>query len=150
MIERSAAIFVAACTPTFGLHSSSRITSSYSYFARGSALRSLTASSAELRPPMPLAATPLVSGPMNPTFTLSLATAVAADAAMIAAAMTATVHLIMSSSRLSDWSEQLGHCKIYDGISVILARPRRSGKQIGPPQPQGLHEEGGFHVIELP
>src|SRR5262249_51297437 len=75
MMVRSAPALVATCTATFGLHSSSSTTSSYSYFAFGSALRSLTARSAELRPPRPLAAVPPVSGPMKPTFTLSLAAA---------------------------------------------------------------------------
>jgi hypothetical protein len=97
MIDRSAPIFVAACTPTLGLHSSSRTTNSYSYLAFGSALRSLTASSAELRPPMPLAATPLVSGPMNPTFTLSLADATALEAASSAAARMAVLFIIFPS-----------------------------------------------------
>ena len=74
-MERSAPTLVATCTATFGLHSSSSTTSSYSYFAFGSALRSLTARSAELRPPRPLAAVPPVSGPMKPTLTLSFAAA---------------------------------------------------------------------------
>src|ERR1700750_785615 len=80
MISLSAAILVATCTATFGLHSSSSTTSSYSYFAFASALRSLTASSAELRPPIPLTETPPVNGPMKPTLTLSFACAVAASA----------------------------------------------------------------------
>src|SRR5581483_10909118 len=46
-------------------------------FAFGSALRSRTARSAEFRPPIPLTETPPVSGPMNPTFTLSFAGALA-------------------------------------------------------------------------
>ena len=75
MMPRSAPALVATCTETFGLHSSSSTVSSYSYFALGSALRSLTASSAELRPPMPLADVPPVNGPMKATLTLSLATA---------------------------------------------------------------------------
>src|SRR3954452_22782538 len=72
---RSAPALVATCTATLGLHSSSSPTSSYSYFGLGSALRSFTASSAELRAPMPLAATPPVSGPMKATLALSLAAA---------------------------------------------------------------------------
>src|SRR5438034_4086413 len=52
---------------SFGLHSSSSTTSSYSYFAFASALRNLTARSAELRPPSPLAETPPVNGPIKPT-----------------------------------------------------------------------------------
>src|SRR5215471_955848 len=92
MIVSSAAALVAACTAVFGLHSSSSTVSSYSYLAFGSALRSLTARSAELRPPMPLAATPPVSGPMKATFTLSLALAgTAAAAASKAAARIAAV-----------------------------------------------------------
>src|SRR4051794_29707584 len=81
MISLSAAILLATCTATFGLHSSSSTTSSYSYFAFASALRSLPASSAELRPPIPLTETPPVNGPMKPTLTLSLACAVASGAA---------------------------------------------------------------------
>src|SRR5512141_471536 len=98
----SAAILVATCTATFGLHSSSSTTSSYSYFALASALRSFTARSAELRPPMPLTETPPVNGPMKPTFTLSLASAVAAMKARIAAVSPIAVVLpilIISASR---------------------------------------------------
>ncbi len=82
---------VAACTAMFGLHSSSSTVSSYSYLALGSALRSLTASSAELRPPMPLAATPEVSGPMKATLTLSLAAAGDMAASAAATAMVESV-----------------------------------------------------------
>src|SRR6476469_1569125 len=89
MISLSAAILVATCTATFGLHSSSSTTSSYSYLAFASALRSRTARSAELRPPMPLTETPPVSGPMKPTFTLSLAVATPAVTASAAAATSA-------------------------------------------------------------
>jgi hypothetical protein len=81
MISLSVAILVATCTAMFGLHSSSSTTSSYSYFALGSALRNRTARSAELRPPIPLTETPPVNGPMNPTLTLSFAPADAIDAA---------------------------------------------------------------------
>src|SRR5713226_6059851 len=73
MRSLSAAILVACWTATFGLHSSSSTTSSYSYLALVSALRSRTARSAELRPPRPFTETPPVSGPMNPTLTVSLA-----------------------------------------------------------------------------
>src|SRR5262249_23748922 len=87
MMPRSAPALVATCTAMLGLHSSSSTVSSYSYFALGSALRSLTARSAELRPPSPFAATPPVSGPMKATFTLSLAAAGhASDRARSAAA----------------------------------------------------------------
>src|SRR5260370_23805951 len=68
-------ILVACWTATFGLHSSSSTTSSYSYLALVSALRSRTARSAELRPPRPFTETPPVSGPMNPTLTVSFACA---------------------------------------------------------------------------
>src|SRR6202521_3668926 len=101
MIARSAPALVATCTAVLGLHSSSSTTSSYSYFAPASALRSLTASSAELRPPMPFAATPPVNGPMNATLTLSLASAGAAKAATsrtAAATATAVIFPIIHSS----------------------------------------------------
>ena len=75
MMLLSAAALVATCTPTLGLHSSSSTTSSYLYFDFGSSLRNFTAKSAELRPPMPLAATPPVSGPMKAILTVSLACA---------------------------------------------------------------------------
>src|ERR1700752_4775712 len=95
MISRSAAILVAPCTALLGLHSSSSTTSSYSYLAFASALRSLTASSAELRPPMPLTDTPPVKGPMKPTLTLSLAAAVVNDAASSNAAADSVRALIL-------------------------------------------------------
>src|SRR5262245_5659908 len=99
MMPRSAPSLVATCTATFGLHSSSSTVSSYSYFALGSALRSLTASSAELRPPIPLAAVPPVSGPMNPTLTLSFAAAGNGTSASTAAKATVdgTIVLIMAT-----------------------------------------------------
>src|SRR2546425_9689621 len=75
MMSFSADILVATCTATLDLHSSSSTTSSYSYFAFASALRSRTARSAELRPPIPLTETPPVSGPMKPTLILSFASA---------------------------------------------------------------------------
>ena len=61
----------------------------------GSALRSLTASSAELRPPMPLAAVPPVSGPMKATLTLSLAAAGSGTNAKPAANPRATRALVL-------------------------------------------------------
>src|SRR5690242_12072480 len=104
----SAAILVACCTATLGLHSSSSTTSSYSYLAFPSALRSRTARSAELRPPRPLAELPPVSGPMKPTFTLSLAAAgAAANAGMSAANANAAIVLnliigvLLNSSQLA-------------------------------------------------
>ncbi len=75
MIALSAAALVATCTPTFGLHSSSSETSSYVYLAFASSLRRRTASSTELRPPRPLAATPPVNGPMKAILTVSFALA---------------------------------------------------------------------------
>src|SRR5215831_2206354 len=101
MTSLSAAILVATCTATFGLHSSSSATISYSYFAFASALRSLTARSAELRPPMPLAETPPVSGPIKPTLTLSFASTSAAPSVKHTAAIPAATSLpdlVMSSS----------------------------------------------------
>src|SRR5260221_6383608 len=80
MISLSADILVATCTATFGVHASSSTTSSYSYFAFASAFRSLTARSAELRPPSPLTETPPVNGPMKPTLILSFACAVTTSA----------------------------------------------------------------------
>src|SRR6185437_6480132 len=94
MMSLSAAILVATCTATFGLHSSSSTTISYSYFAFASALRSLTARSAELRPPMPLTETPPVSGPMKPTLTASLAKA-EPDNAQTSAARAAAVNFVL-------------------------------------------------------
>src|SRR5262249_31460784 len=89
MMSLSAAILVATCTATFGLHSSSSTTISYSYFDFGSALRSRTARSAELRPPSPFAEVPPVSGPMKPTFTLSFASAAPAATPRTSAAINA-------------------------------------------------------------
>src|ERR1043166_2037232 len=104
MMSLSAAILVATCTATFGLHSSSSTTISYSYFDFGSALRSLTARSAELRPPIPLTDTPPVSGPMKPTLTLSLALA----------SMTPASSTAVKTNRIRDIA--LSH----DGIWSIL------------------------------
>src|SRR5215467_12878086 len=95
MLSLSAAILVATCTATFGLHSSSSTTISYSYFALGSALRSRTARSAELRPPRPFTETPPVSGPINPTLTLSLASAVAAAKQIAIAAIAKTTDRVV-------------------------------------------------------
>src|SRR5215475_11712721 len=95
MMSLSAAILVATCTATFGLHSSSSTTISYSYFALGSALRSRTARSAELRPPRPFTETPPVSGPINPTLTLSLASAVAAAKQIAIAAIAKTTDRVV-------------------------------------------------------
>src|SRR5690348_13941026 len=88
MIVRSLPALVATCTPASGLHSSSSTTSSYWYFAFASALRSLTARSAEFRPPSPMAEFPPVSGPMNAMRTVSFARAGAASAIAASAATT--------------------------------------------------------------
>src|ERR1051325_9712362 len=108
MIPSSAPALVAACTAVFGLHSSSSTVSSYSYFALGSALRSLTARSAELRPPRPFAATPPVSGPMKATFTLSLAAAgPASESARSAAATLAACRVLLMEPLLVS---EIGAC----------------------------------------
>src|ERR1051325_6077517 len=103
MIELSLAALVAACTAMFGLHSSSRLTSSYLYFALASSLRSRTARSAELRPPMPFADTPPVSGPMKASLTVCFC-ACALPAAVMTAAnatahRTAEIRIDLSSRR---------------------------------------------------
>src|SRR5262249_42807582 len=153
MIVRSAPIFVAACTPTLGLHSSSRTTNSYSYFAFGSALRSFTASSAELRPPMPLAATPPVNGPMKPTLTLSLAAAAPADAASHAAIRTTAVRFIISCLLVviefpGSGARMAGRSRRSGCIRAIVTSPQPSGKQPRLSQPQGLHQQRRLHVVE--
>src|SRR6185437_15678174 len=111
MMSLSAAILVATCTATFGLHSSSSTTISYSYFAFASALRSLTARSAELRPPMPLTETPPVSGPMKPTFTASLASAAAAinaQARIVTAAVVSLRVPVIACPQLSRFDGAVG------------------------------------------
>src|SRR4029078_8929674 len=119
MTSLSAAILVATCTATFGLHSSSSTTSSYSYFAFGSALRRRTARSAELGPPSPLTETPPVSGPMKPTLTLSLASAATVAAANASAAMVIRRKALLmhspSSTRCADSCamERLRQARIY-------------------------------------
>ena len=100
MISLSAAILVATCTATFGVQASSSTTNSYSYFALGSAFRSFTARSAELRPPSPLTETPPASGPMNPTLTLSFA---ATGLAASHNAANAVVAEIPSLSMMTSW-----------------------------------------------
>src|SRR5947209_279387 len=129
----SAAILVATCTATFGLHSSSSTTISYSYFAFGSALRSRTARSAELRPPRPLTETPPVSGPINPTLTLSLASAVAvAKLNTIAAILAATQYGILVIRPPSSLLPQSGFwqfrhsCAVAELRQAYLCRDRRS------------------------
>src|SRR6185312_287479 len=91
----SAEALVATCTPTLGLHSSSSATSWNSYFDLGSALWSFTASSAELRPPMPSAETDPVNGARKAIFTTSFAKA--AGAAAISAAATRPVMRLLNS-----------------------------------------------------
>src|SRR6516164_1449446 len=119
MMSLSAAILVATCTATFGLHSSSSTTSSYSYFALGSALRKRTARSAELRPPRPLTETPPVSGPMKPTLTLSLASAAAVATANASAAMPTVIrrHVLLILS-------------LQASVPGIVARREKYGKSV--------------------
>src|SRR5256885_1159523 len=104
-MPRSDAALVATCPPASGLHSSSRTTSSYWCFDFGSALRSRTARSAELRPPRPMAELPPVSGPTKAMRTVSLACA--AVQRKIAASMTPAIRtLIMRGTvpnRQLDW-----------------------------------------------
>src|ERR1041385_2702109 len=128
MISLSADILVACCTAMLGLHSSSSTTSSYSYFALASALRNLTARSAELRPPMPLTETPPVSGPMKPTFTLSLALAAPAASASPAAINPAAIFLsilIIKSLPSFEFSAILRRTLV---TSAMVAQPKIEGK----------------------
>src|SRR5262249_38826942 len=120
MTSLSAAILVATCTATFGLHSSSSTTSSYSYFAFGSALRRRTARSAELRPPRPLTETPPVSGPMKPTLTLSLASAATVATANASAAIPTVIRRHALSIRYPLQASVLG----------IVARREKYGKPV--------------------
>src|SRR5262245_55178848 len=123
MMSLSAAILVATCTATFGLHSSSSTTMSYSYFDFGSALRSRTARSAELRPPSPFADVPPVSGPMKPTFTLSFASAApAATPRMSAAINAANFGVVLISPPLR--SIEFG--RLF--VGAIVARQTNHGK----------------------
>lgn len=73
MMLRSDAALVATWMPIFGLHSSSKVTSSKMYFADGSAFLNCTANCVELRPPIPGAEFPPDNGPINASFTVSLA-----------------------------------------------------------------------------
>src|SRR5215470_1927234 len=137
MSSLSAAILVATCTATFGLHSSSSATISYSYFAFASALRSLTARSVELRPPMPLAETPPVSGPIKPTFTLSFPSTSAAAIVTHSAAIPVAASLpdlVISSSV---------------AFMAILRRPVRTIVARCGPQDKGkiLSESGASFAI---
>ena len=119
----SAAILVATCTATFGLHSSSSTTISYSYFDFGSALRKRTARSAELRPPIPFTDTPPVSGPMKPTFTLSFASAAPAATPRTSAAIsTANFGVVLISPLLP--SIEFGRLL----VGAIVARQAHHGK----------------------
>ena len=155
MISLSAAILVATCTATFGLHSSSSTTSSYSYFALASALRSCTARSAELRPPKPLAETPPVSGPMKPTLTLSFASTGAAVSHSAANAdIAATPYLIMVTScgarstgvdlrRVESWVKPQGCLCTACALSLSFSMsttggiPRRRGGRMSLVSPYG-------------
>src|SRR5215813_3889080 len=96
MMLRSEPALVATWTPASGLHSSSRTVSSYVYFALASWLRSLTARSAELRPPRPIAELPPVRGPTNAIRTVSFAPAVVEASA--AAAQSAAYRVRMGAS----------------------------------------------------
>src|SRR5512132_1713772 len=123
---RSAPALVATCTAMFGLHSSSSTTSSYSYFALGSALRSLTARSAELRPPSPLAAVPPVSGPMKATLTLSLAATGNGRAASTAASAMAESDVLLIMGIL--WAEPERHAAALRCVGY--GRPAPRGEQV--------------------
>src|SRR5215211_2065014 len=97
---------------------------------------------------MPLAETPPVSGPMNPTLTLSFAGAATALATSNAAVTTATVLLVI-------WFSQKAQPRIapkrlpemYRRGGILTPR-RPSCKQAGMPQPQRLHEKHRLHVVE--
>src|SRR5215813_14050673 len=136
MMSLSAAILVATWTATFGLHSSSSTAISYSYFAFGSALRSRTARSAELRPPRPLTETPPVSGPMNPTLTLSLASAVAAnDPANRAVARAAVVMPLMTISSFCCFHD--GGIEVVDTGDATLRRGWAEDTALGSTRSKG-------------
>src|SRR4029079_19747047 len=123
MISLSAAILVATCTATFGLHSSSSTTISYSYFDFGSALRSRTARSAELRPPIPFTDQPPVSGTVKPTFTLFFASAAPDATPRTSAAISAAnfgVVLISPPSPIIEFGRFL--------VGAIVARHAHHGK----------------------
>src|SRR2546426_4772009 len=90
----SAAARVATCTPTLGLHSSSRLVNSNLYFESGFALCSFTASSAELRPPSPCAEFEPVRGPMNASLTASAALAAQVNPATIAVQTSVTPNFL--------------------------------------------------------
>src|SRR4029079_17243752 len=122
MMSLSAAILVATCTATFGLHSSSSTTISYSYFDFGSALRKRTARSAELRPPNPFTETPPVSGPMKPTFTLSFASAAPAATPRTSAAISAIFGVVLINPPLP--SIEFGRLL----VGAIVARQAHHGK----------------------
>src|SRR5262249_36250496 len=139
MMSLSAAILVATCTATLGLHSSSSTTSSYSYFVFGSALRRRTARSAELRPPRPFTDTPPVSGPMKPTLTLSLASAATVATANASAAMPTVIrrHVLLIRPPLQPCSEdscaagelrQVCICVAADGTSSSAPKRRQNKK----------------------
>src|SRR5262249_38031835 len=130
MTSLSAAILVATCTAIFGLHSSSSATSSYSYFAFASELRSLTARSAELRPPMPLAETPPVSGPNKQILPLSLASTPAAASVKHSAA----IHAAASLPDLAMSSPIAFTTILRRLVRTIVARCGPQGKGIMSPE----------------
>src|SRR4029453_19186266 len=140
MISLSAAILVATCTATFGLHSSSSTTSSYSYVALASALRSLTASSAEFRPPIPLTETPPVNGPMKPTLTLSFACAVTTSAptkSAVAKKRPICLTILDIGSSRMDRSLPYPRSNCYESVVRPMSELRRPGN-------------GPLHIRERP
>src|SRR5438105_3330668 len=128
MIELSLAALVAACTAMFGLHSSSRLTSSYLYLAFASSFRSRTARSAELRPPMPFADTPPVSGPMKASLTVCFCACALPATANATAHSTAEIRMDVSSRR--------GMLRLHE------ERDQRLGTALGAPVPVQRGIEG--------
>src|SRR5438270_2556463 len=114
---RSDPALVAICTPASGLHSSSNTTSSYRYFDFPSAFRSLTARSAELRPPRPTAELPPVSGPTNAMRTVSLAPAEKKRTAISAAA----ANLIWGLLGSGDGRAKLAESSRGDTLAAVTA-----------------------------
>src|SRR5262249_59092402 len=101
----------------------------YWSFAWGSALRSFTASWAELRPPMPLAATPLVKGPMKPTLTWSFAAAGPPHevASSMAAAMARVGVLMIPSEQADDRAMPPPGMPRHTGAFVPVRQIDRAG-----------------------
>src|SRR6266850_7063816 len=162
-MPRSEPALVAICTPASGLHSSSRTTSSYWYFALASALRSRTARSEELRPPRPIAELPPVSGPTKAIRTVSLA---AAEKERVAISAAAARLMCTSSGRIAREGSRNRRMPRCGGVLLLRARdgiatggdrqtcnnrrehgaslPQNGGFDAElPPSPLG---SGGFHV----